>query len=217
MAAPEQTARIKSGFLPHVAALRPIAQAEARPPSERGEGAMRSDAALMAAIGEGEELALQALMDRHWARLIGYARGMLQDPDAAEDIAQEVFVRAWERRSRWTPGGSVPAYLHRIARNLILLRLRHQEVRTRTEPQVRALSRRGPTPLQTTAGRELLEAVEAALGKLPDRRREAFLLTRIQGMSLQEAGKVMDVTRRTVANHVYMATVELEELLRPFL
>jgi RNA polymerase sigma-70 factor (ECF subfamily) len=64
---------------------------------------------------------------------------------------------------------------------------------------------------------ELRHALEEALGALPDRRREAFLLVRVDGMSLGAAAERMGVTKRTVANHVYMATTDLERTLQPFL
>jgi RNA polymerase sigma-70 factor (ECF subfamily) len=55
------------------------------------------------------------------------------------------------------------------------------------------------------------------MAALPDRRREAYLLVRVHQLSLDEAAAVMELTKRTVSNHVYMATSDLEERLRPFL
>lgn len=175
------------------------------------------DGRLMESIRAGEAEALQLLMDRHWRGVVGYAARMLGSADPAEDVAQEVFVHVWEHRTRWTSGGSVQAYLYRIARNLVLQRFRHRDVRERTEGEIRRRTRMVTTPFQEAVRGELRAAFEEAVAGLPERRREAFLLVRMQGLSLRRAGEVMEVSRRTVANHVYLATCDLEAALRPFL
>lgn len=186
-------------------------------PEGRDADPSSSDARTMEAIRAGDPDALQTLMDRHWRGLVRYAARMLGSTDAGEDVAQEVFVRVWEHRSRWTSSGSVQGYLYRIARNLVLQRSRHQEVRERTEPEVRRRAGEVTTPVENAVHDELRCAFEEALEELPERRREAFLLVRMRGLSLREAGEAMGVTRRTVANHVYLAAGDLEAALRPFL
>ncbi len=177
----------------------------------------RSHEALMVALRDGQVEALQKLMDRFWDGLLAYSLRMLGRPDEAEDVAQEVFVAVWEHRTRWTPDGSVQAYLYRIARNLVLRRSRHTEVRVRTESEVRRRVPRVMTPMEEASYAECRAALERALAALPTRRREAFSLVRLQGLSLGEAAEVMGVSRRTITNHVYMAVKELEVELRPFL
>ena len=175
------------------------------------------DEELMVYIREGEVEALQMLIDNHWEGIVGYSMRMLGRGEEAEDVAQEVFIAVWEHRARWTPEGSVQAYLYRIARNLVLRRSRHREVRTRAEPEIRRRIPRVPTPAEDASFVECRTAFERALGALPERRREAFSLVRSQGLSLREAAEVMGVTRRTVTNHVYMAAKELEQALRAYL
>lgn len=184
-------------------------------PDEKDPGT--SDEDLMCSIGDDDPDALQALMDRHWPAMLRYVGRMLDSPDVAEDVVQEVFVRVWEHRERWEPGGSVSAYLYRVARNLVLQRIRHRDVRERTEPEVRRRAGRVSTPVEHAIQGELREAFERALEELPERRREAFILVRLQGLTLREAGEVLGITRRTVANHVYLASSDLEEALRPYL
>lgn len=178
---------------------------------------LRSDEQLMAAIAQGDEGALGTLIERHWGGIVWYAGDKLGRTDDSEDVAQEVFVRVWEHRHRWDARGSVKAFLFQVARNLVISRLRHQRVKQRVEPE---LTRRVPnavTPIDETAQRELQDALEAAIAKLPERRREAFVFVRTLGLGLHEAAEVMGVSRRTVANHVYMAVTELQKELRAFL
>jgi len=177
----------------------------------------QSDERLMQALRQNDVDALGLLMDRHWSGLFRYAVGMRGCPDEAEELAQEVFVRVWEHRERWTAGGSAQSYLYRIMRNLVLLRSRHEDVCARAEDEIRLHSPRVPTPAEVAVRSELREAFEDALRALPERRREAFLLVRMRELGLEEAAEIMEVTKRTVANHVYLAAQDLEKALRPFL
>lgn len=176
-----------------------------------------ADDQLMWAIREGDEGALDTLMERHWTPLLKYALRRVGRRDRAEDIAQQVFVRVWANRREWSGKGSPKAYLYRTARNLVVDHVRHDEVRRRTAPRVRRTTRRTPTPLDEMVHTELRDAFELALSNLPSRRREAFLLVRFQGLSLKEAAGVMEVTPRTVANHVYLAATDLTDALAPHL
>lgn len=185
-------------------------------PAPPTEEAQRSES-LMEAIRDGDGDALQALLDRYWAELYGFSVRMLREPDEAEDVAQEVFVLVWEHRLRWRPEGSVRAYLFRIARNLLQHRFRHREVRARKEAEIRGFAPPVTTPAEDVLFSQGHSAFERAFAALPERRREAFSLVRLQGMTLREAAEVMEVTQRTLTNHVYLASRELELALRPFL
>ena len=186
-------------------------------PTNSVEGSERADEEVMESLRSGDETALATLIDRHGRGLRRYVRGMLASPDDAEDVVQETFLRVWTERKRWMSGGSPQAYVYRIARNLALMRLRHMEVRARADAEIRERGRPARSPLDDASLSELLDALNTALAALPARRREAYLLVRVQQLTLDEAAEVMDLTKRTVSNHVYMALSDLERMLRPHL
>lgn len=173
-------------------------------------------AVLMRRIHDGEPEALRELMGTFWSGLVRYATVMTGSPDDGEDVAQSVFVHVWETRGQWIESGPVAGYLFRIARNLSIARIRHAEVRARWRPEVSRINARSKTPIDVAELSEFGAALEGALGFLPARRREAFELVRFQGLSLNDAAGVMGVTRRTVANHLYLASVELATKLERF-
>ncbi|MBI4539928.1 MAG: sigma-70 family RNA polymerase sigma factor [Gemmatimonadetes bacterium] len=187
--------------------------AEDGPKRHPDPGHPRGDRELLEALRGGDQSALAVLLRRHWVPIVNYAARMLESADAAEDVAQEVFVRIWQYRWRWTPTGSPSAYLYSIARNLVLKRLRHHAVHTRTAEQIRENMPVVVTPFQHAASVELSETFDRALKSLPVRRREAFILLRYQGLSLREAAKVMGVSPQTVANHATLAALELRQRL----
>lgn len=197
----------------------PLAQGtsamESEPP--RSGSSARTDQDLMECIRADSSAALQELMSRHWSPIAQYSYRMLGDADEAQDIAQEVFASVWEHRARWTTYGSVNAYLHRIARNLALSRLRKSRVRLVAADEIRRSAPKAPSPIDDASRGELRAALEAALAALPPRRREAFILVRIQGLSLTEAAEIMGVIPQTVANQAYHAALEMSAYLAPYL
>jgi len=173
-----------------------------------------SDDALMTGLKAGDASALASLMERYWFPIVRFVARSGDGWDEAEDTAQEVFVRLWRDRATWRSGGSVRAYLYQVARNLIVDRARRAEVRTRSTDEARRVVGRVATPVEEAMRGELRADFEAALAALPERRRQAFVLVRLEGLTLKEAAEVMDLTPRTIANHVYLAATDLADALR---
>jgi len=186
----------------------------ATPPDVGGHGASR-DSDLLEQVRVGHAPALEALMDRYWTPLVTYAARLLQSWDAAEDVTQEAFVRVWERRESWSPTGSVQALLYRIVRNLALdARKAGARAGRRAEQAVSAGGRSPvPTPIEVVSATELEDALHRAVGTLSERRREVYELARLEGLSYQQIGEVLDIAPQTVANHLCAAIAQLREQL----
>jgi len=175
---------------------------------------MDSDLELLQRVRAGDAAALAVALDRYWAVVVRYAATILGDADRAQDVAQECFIRLWERRETWTLEGSVRGLMLRLTRNLAL------DERRRAGAQARAASgalpRSSPrTPAEETESAELRTAIDAAVSALPQRRREVFLLVRHQGLTLREAATVLGIAPQTAANHLSMALTSLRKALAP--
>lgn len=173
----------------------------------------------MARVAKDDPAALDRLIFRYWGSLVGFCHGYLPDVDAAEDVAQETFVRVWEHRTEWSPSGSVASYLYSIARNIALNRQRRRNVREESSESLRRknAARHTSSPLKHAEAGELREAIDRAIETLPDRRREVFRLSRFEGLSYREIADVLDISPQTVANHMSAALADLREALAPLL
>jgi RNA polymerase sigma-70 factor (ECF subfamily) len=175
------------------------------------------EAEVMSRLASGDEEALSDLMNLYWRPLQEYAAGLLGSSDAAEDVAQEAFVRLWDRRADWHPG-SVRAYLYRSARNLALNEQRHGRVRGRW---LLVFRQRPHTAAGSAADAveelELHAAARRAVQRLPPRRREVFLLARFHGLSYKQIAEIMGISQQTVANQMSSAIGELRVFLAAFL
>jgi RNA polymerase sigma-70 factor (ECF subfamily) len=164
----------------------------------------------------GDEAGLAALLKRHWHSLVRYSFSILDDWDAAEDVAEEVFVKLWERRETWGLEGSVLGLLFRISRNLCMDEHRQQNARQRVAnkaPAPNAMS----TPTEYVDSKEVHSILSGALDNLPQRRREVFVLVRQHGLSYRETADALGVAPQTVANHLSLALADLREVLEPLL
>jgi len=192
-------------------ACRPTVMRPAAPPAS-------TDLEVMQGLRGDDPRALQRLVECYWDGLVSYVKRMLGDVDAAEDVAQEAFVRLWEERARWWTWSVPRAVLYRIARNLALNELK---VRGFRERQLDLQRSSGPptslTPVQLMECEELRQAVGQAVNALPPRRREVFVLARFHGLSYREIAQTLEIAPQTVANQMATALATLEGALSPFL
>ena len=175
--------------------------------------APRDCSAVMESLAAGDHSALEELLWEYWRPVLGYATRMLGDPDSASDVAQETFVKVWDRRGEWS-GGSLRGYLFRVARSVVVDELRRVDARRRAEAKSPMLFRPGlPTPDQDFRDGFLAARMDQAIQALPARRRETFTLAYLQGFSYEEVSEIMQVSVKTVGNQLTSALRELREAL----
>jgi RNA polymerase sigma factor (sigma-70 family) len=183
-----------------------------------GDGASRARR-----LREGDTRAFDGFIREHWAPVVFFLKQRVGQLEHAQDLAQESFARLWERRSTIDPSRSVVTYLYRIARNLAIDELRKLEVRRRWEEEARLASTHDAAadgaagPLRLMHERKALDTLAGLIEGLPERRREAFVLVHVQGLSYREAAEVMGNAPQTVANQATTALAELRLALRPLL
>ena len=151
------------------------------------------DEELLARVADGDPASVRALVARKLPRLLSLAGRMLGDASAAEDVAQEAFLRVWKQAPRWRPGAArFDTWLYRVALNLCYDRLRRRRELSYAEPPDRADE--APGPEQGLEAADTGRRVSAALQALPDRQREAIVLCHYQELGNIEAAAIMGVS-----------------------
>lgn len=173
------------------------------------------DFELLPRIRAGDSDALAKALDRYWKPVVRYVATILGGMDAAEDAAQEAFVRLWERRGKLKATGSVRGLLFRMARNAALDELRRRAARARADDRADGMPR-GSTPADDVQDAELGAIIDRAIAALPQRRRDVFLLVRHQGLPHREVAEILRLSPQTVANHLSMALADLRTALAPY-
>lgn len=172
-----------------------------------------SDEALMAGLAAADPASAVTLVRRFQHRVYGLALTMLGDPATAEDVAQEVFTRAWRHAATYdSRRASVATWLLSITRNLAIdhLRLRRPEpVNPGLMAALRgASSDSGPAEL-ALAGQEA-GRLRDALRRLPEEQRRALVLAAIGGRTAREIGEVEGIPLGTAKTRIRTAMMRLK-------
>lgn len=158
------------------------------------------DAELMRRTAAGEERAFEELIERHQSRVIGTVAKMLGDASAAEDLAQQVFIRVWQSAPRYAATAKFTTWLMTITRNLVFNETRrrgrarffpmeHEDGSPREIPDAISLE-----PGRNLEEKELQKAIEEAVASLPEQQRLALILRRYEGMDYEEIADVLETT-----------------------
>src|SRR5262245_12693619 len=166
----------------------------------------------------GEEEAFERLVERYYQRIDRLAQQVVRHPMAAEDIAQEVFLRAYRGLPRFRGEASFYSWLYRIAINLCLNYLRRQanQVSTAQNPDASTLSvTDDPSVVLEAQERERL--IRKAIDTLPSHYRIAIILRDLEGLSYQEIADILSVPLGTVKSRINFGKRLLRNTLRAFL
>lgn len=166
---------------------------------------------------DGDELAWEALVRQEQGRVCSIALGYVGDQDEALDVAQEIFVRVWNRLSSCTDLGKFGPWLMSIARNACLDHLRRRKARPPRQDvpaeEMHDLRSGGPTPEDDWLSTSRQRLVHRALGRLSEINREIILLKDIQGLALEEIAGMLELPLGTVKSRSSRARVELAQAI----
>ena len=178
-----------------------------------------TDIMLMLSVREGDEAAFEVLHARYQARVLGFFWGLTHDAHAANELAQEAFLRIWQVRLRYKATGPFPAYLFAIARMVLMERRRKVARLSRLGERIaqwggQAEPIRPPDAYACDAETE--SALFAALDDLPEEQRMAFLLHEVQGLPMNEVAAALDCPLNTARSRRILAVRKLRQVLSPF-
>jgi RNA polymerase sigma-70 factor (ECF subfamily) len=174
----------------------------------RPRGALGPSAAAAYQAGSAEDF--ERLYRSSYSRLLGTLVGVLGDRAAAEDCAQEAFVKAYQAWPQWRPDAPAEAWLHRIALNVAVSLQRRQKLREAGE-LVRRLGR--PVPPPDPAQEAERNELRVALRQLPAKQSAAIVLRHYHGYSNREIAYSLGVPERTVASRLAAAKTRVRALL----
>jgi len=188
-----------------------------------------ADAALIRRCQANDAAAFNEIVARYKNRVYAYVSRLAGPGPDAEDLAQEVFVRAYLNIGTFQSRACLNTWLFRIATNLCIDHNRRQgRGRDQTvsllrqdgvgdEESEREIPDERFDPLRVAMNRELGDELERALEGLPDRLRTVVLLHDIEGMPYEQIARVVECPVGTVKSRLFHARMALREKLKPYL
>jgi RNA polymerase sigma-70 factor, ECF subfamily len=179
--------------------------------------------ALIARARSGDEAAFAELLTEHSARVYGALRRFGLTPQEADEVSQEVFLRAWRGLPRFEERSKFSTWLYRIAFNEAQRRLARRPPPAASgqagdEDAIAGLAAPIDTGPQARAlQREFERMLEQALAELPADLRAAVVLRDLERLSTEEAAEVAGVRQAAFKSRLHRGRMQLRALLEPYL
>lgn len=190
------------------------------------EFAMRDpDIRLMLRVREDDPTAFSELVAQFQHRLVGVMHHLVGNADEAEDLAQEVFLRVYRNRKKYSPSAKFSTWLFTIANNLAMNALRNRGRKplvpligsdtnaNGVRPEEQLAKANGETPSFGMRQAELADRIRAALDTLNERQRMAVVLNKFEDMNYAEVAEVMGLTPKAVKSLLSRARARLRDAL----
>jgi RNA polymerase sigma-70 factor (ECF subfamily) len=163
-------------------------------------------------IKSGDQKALELLFSIYFPRLNDFARNVVKDDVISQDIVQDVFVNVWEKRAD-IEIINLEAFLFRLVRNRCIDYIKHLKVVNNRMQEIQISSKYeelyridfiGNEPY-VLIEQELKQKIEKTIQSLPDRCREVFILSRINGLKNKEIAEKLNINIKNVERHLSRA------------
>ncbi len=189
----------------------------------------RTEWDLVRLAGSGDKDAFRELVERYQRRVLAVVMGMLHDREAALEVTQETFIKAFRSIGRFKGDASFYTWIYRIAVNLAIDHQRREwrrpsvdSTRTtgdgQTEDLLDRIGDEDPRgdPFEAAKDSELRAQVLAAIDELTPDHKAVILLRELEGLSYEEISRVMQCSKGTVMSRLHYARKKLQARLKEF-
>lgn len=179
-----------------------------------------SDEKLVKAYAEGNNDAFDALLRRHQDRIFTYILRIIKNEDVANDIFQETFVKAIQtiRQGRYIENGKFPAWISRIAHNLIIDYYRQEKSENHQSSDLEDIDILNRKELSEATIEDIIiseqiqEDVRNLIDSLPSLQREVLIMRYYQGLSFKEIAESTNVSINTALGRMRYAIINLRRI-----
>lgn len=176
------------------------------------------DLSVLDRLRKGDERAFEKVFVQFYRPLCGYAYQFLSDRDEAEEVVQATLISFWEKREVIDIESSFKAYLYRMVRNACLNVIKHEKVKEQHAAYALQTRDAAHNPTAQTIGAQELETrIGQALRTLPEQCRLVFHLSRFEELKYQEIATQLNISIKTVENHMGKALKLMREQLKDYL
>ena len=163
-------------------------------------------------LGKGDHKAFDMLYIQYSPRLKHFLTGFIKNRDEASDMTQDIFYKIWTNRETISKVDSFKAYLFRMARNMIYDYYEHSLIEENYQQKEQRRSTYDDLIEEELYARELSLLIDIAVEKMPPQRRNIFIMSRKDGLSNEEIAQRLNISKRTVENHMTQALAELRKI-----
>ncbi len=180
---------------------------------------------LILQVKKGNILAFEKLFKTYYKNLCLFAEYYVREKTMAEEIVGSFFLKLWEKRKNIEIKDSVKSYFYKSIHNQSLKYLEHLKVMKKYEDYARTMLEMKELlsyssenhPLANLISREIVQDIEKAVNRLPEKCREVFCLCRFENMSYEDIAGKLNISVNTVRTQMSRALAKLRESLKDYL
>jgi RNA polymerase sigma-70 factor, ECF subfamily len=173
---------------------------------------------LLGTLKAGDITAFEMLFRTYYQPLCNYAYTFVQDKDEAEEIVQSTFLSVWEKKETLEIRTGVKPYLYAMVRNACLNVLKHEKVKQQhVAVELATGERSSESVARSVMASELETRIYKAMETLPEQCRLVFKLSRFEELKYAEIAEQLDISVKTVENHMGKALRIMREQLKEYL
>jgi RNA polymerase sigma-70 factor (ECF subfamily) len=174
-------------------------------------------------IRSGDEKAFEKVFHAYFEKVCYFAKDYVFDWEIAREIAQEAFIKIWEIRTTLEDGSDIPSLLFTITRNNALNHLKHLTIREKyrnysersfVESQLNLIAL-SDLQVDQIFGSDMQLIINQAIDDLPEKCKEVFMMSRNFEMTYKEIALQLNISIRTVENHIAEALKRLRAKISP--
>jgi RNA polymerase sigma-70 factor (ECF subfamily) len=180
------------------------------------------DEALVARAQEEDERAFGELIERYETKVYSLALKMLRNPEDAEDVLQDTFLRAYRGLKSFKGHSTFSTWIYRITANSALMKLRKKQLPTvsiedadERETPIN-IADWAPGPVEQLLNQETQEAMADAIEALPAEFRQVFVLREVEGLSNADVAEILDLSVAAVKSRLHRARLKIRNHLSHF-
>lgn len=172
-----------------------------------------SDKYLLTRLSEGRKDAYEELFARYYTKVRKFIGSVLFDSVDADDLAQNVFLKVWERRRDLAAVDSLDAYLFTVARNEVCDCVRKHKVNEKFLDSVKDPDDYISDMRIEYDTRKITDIVSECVGNMPPQRRMCFVMSREMHLTSQKIAERLNISKRTVDRHLSLALKDIRDAL----
>lgn len=162
-------------------------------------------------LQQGDIRSFEYFFKEYTDLLYAYALGFVKEREPAEDIIQDTFVYFWNNRERIRYTGSVYAYLQMSVRNACINYREHEKVEHRYEQEILHTEEEAFDWQEVESVKEMRQKLLDAIDRLPEKCRQIFMMSCVDGLKYREIASRMDISENTVKTQIKLAYKKLRE------